>query len=92
MQTLPKILVTGAAGYIGSVLCEELLKEGYRVTALDNLMYAPRSLFHLIHDNNFKLVLGDARDQNIIKPLIGEVDYIIPLAAIVGAPASDKNP
>lgn len=86
------VLVTGAAGYLGSILCEHLLWAGYRVTALDNLMYRQQSLFHLCACPDFDFVRGDARDENLIRNLIKKAEILIPLAAIVGAPACDRNP
>ncbi|MEE3719515.1 NAD(P)-dependent oxidoreductase [Tumidithrix elongata RA019] len=85
------ILVTGASGYLGSVLCEHLLAAGYRVTALDNLMFGQHSLFHFCANPNFEFVNGDARDEALIKELLENVDVIIPLAAIVGAPACNRD-
>lgn len=87
-----KVLVTGAAGYIGSILCEHLLGEGYQVIALDNLMYGQASSFHLCANRQFEFVFGDARDERLIQQLLCDVDVVIPLAAIVGAPACDRNP
>lgn len=87
-----KILVTGAAGYIGSVLCEHLLDAGYDVTAVDALLYGEQSLFHLCADERFHFVRGDARDEKTMAARIGAADVIIPLAAIVGAPACDRDP
>lgn len=87
-----KILVTGGAGYLGSVLCGILLDAGYQVTALDNLLYRQYSLFHLCANPNFKFVFGDVRDEKLMGDLIKGVDIIIPLAAIVGAPACDLDP
>ena len=87
-----KVLVTGAAGYTGSILCEHLLDAGYSVVALDNLLYRQSSLFHLCYHPDFVFEIGDARDSRIMGPLIKGVDVIIPLAAIVGAPACDKDP
>jgi nucleoside-diphosphate-sugar epimerase len=86
------VLVTGGAGYLGSVLCERLLDAGYRVTAVDNIMYQQRSLFHLCANPDFDFVLGDARDNKLMRPLVKEADLLIPLAAIVGAPACDRDP
>lgn len=63
------VLVTGAVGYLGSVLCERLLKAGCRVTAVDNLIYQQRSLFHLFGRPAFSFVFGD--DDEIRKLLIG---------------------
>ena len=86
-----KILVTGGAGYIGSILCEHLLQSGHDVTVLDNLMYGPGSLFHLAHNPKFHFIKGDARDVLLMSKLILQADVIIPLAAIVGAPACNAN-
>lgn len=86
------VLVTGAAGYIGSILCEHLLAAGHRVTALDSLLYGPTSLFHLCHQPKFAFVRGDVRDETIMRPLVAEHDVLIPLAAVVGAPACDRDP
>lgn len=86
------ILVTGGAGYLGSVLCELLLDKGYKVTAVDNLMYRQKSLFHLCSNPNFDFVFGDVRDEELIGGLIKGMDVIIPLAATVGAPACDLDP
>ena len=86
------VLVTGASGYLGSILCEHLLAAGYRVTALDNLMFGQNSLFHFCANPNFEFVNGDARDEDLIKGLLKDVDAIIPLAALVGAPACNRDP
>lgn len=86
------ILITGGSGYIGSVLSEHLLDAGYRVTVLDSLIYAQQTLFHLCHNPNFNFVFGDVRDKTVLKPLVEQADAIIPLAAIVGAPACDRDP
>ncbi len=86
------VLVTGGAGYLGSVLCELLLDKGYQVTAVDNLMYRQSPLFHLCHNLSFNFVFGDVRDEKLMGELIKGVSVIIPLAAIVGAPACDLDP
>ena len=87
-----EVLVTGAAGYIGSILCEHLLDAGYRVTAVDNLMYDQHSLFHLCANPRFEFVYGDVRDEALMRRLVKDADVLIPLAAIVGAPACDRDP
>jgi len=92
MPDTKKVLVTGAAGYIGSILCEHLLARGYRVIALDNLMYRQQSLFHLCGDDCFEFVSGDARDPDLLRRLVKDADVLIPLAAIVGAPACQRDP
>ena len=86
------ILVTGAAGYLGSIICEHLLDAGYQVTAIDNLTYGKNSLFHLCANPKFNFVMGDARDEEIMSNLVKDADVIIPLAAVVGAPACQKDP
>jgi len=87
-----RILVTGAAGYLGSVLCEHLLDAGYYVTAIDSLVYEQSSLFHLCADSRFQFICGDARDEALMRKLIPQSDVLIPLAAVVGAPACDRDP
>lgn len=86
------VLVTGGAGYIGSILCEHLLAAGHQVTVLDNLMYDQESLFHLCVQPGFSFIRGDVRDERAMTAAVGQADVIVPLAAIVGAPACDKDP
>lgn len=86
------VLVTGGAGYIGSVLVGRLLEEGYRVTVLDSLIYGQRSLFGYCANSHFDFVLGDARDEATMRRLLSQHDAIIPLAALVGAPICDRDP
>jgi len=85
------VLITGGAGYLGSTLTELLLDKGYVVTVLDNLMYKQTSLLHLCSNTNFKFIKGDVIDFELLKELVPEYDIIIPLAAIVGAPACESN-
>ena len=89
---MEKVLITGGAGYLGSTLSEYLLDSGYYVTVLDNLMYKQLSLLHLYKRENFNFILGDVRDKEFLQSLVREHDVIIPLAAIVGMPACEKNP
>lgn len=89
---MAKILVTGAAGYIGSVLVPELLNRGDEVTAIDNFMYNQSSLLDVCHNKDLTIVRGDSRDKNLISKHIQGVDFIIPLACLVGAPLCDKDP
>lgn len=86
-----KVLVTGAAGYIGSILCKHLLDAGYHVMAVDNLLYGQLSLLHLCTDPRFEFVLGDVRDKDRMSGLVKKADVLIPLAAIVGAPACERD-
>jgi nucleoside-diphosphate-sugar epimerase len=85
-------LVTGAAGYIGSILCEHLLQAGYRVLALDRTMYNVPSLLHLCAHERFEFLRGDAREEGLMRRLVAQADVLIALAAIVGAPACDREP
>src|SRR3981081_4371476 len=86
------ILVTGGAGYLGSILAPELLAAGHRVTVLDNFMYSQNSLAHLCANPDFDVVNGDARAPETLSPLLRKVDVVIPLAALVGAPLCKKDP
>src|SRR5580704_4269871 len=86
------ILVTGGAGYLGSILVPELLAAGHRVTVLDNFMYDQNSLGHVCANPNFDVVNGDARSIEVLKPLVAKADYVFPLAALVGAPLCKKDP
>ena len=79
-----KILVTGGAGYLGSVLVPELLKQGHEVTALDNFMFKQNSLVDCCTFNTFSIVRGDCRDKSLMARLIKNQDIIIPMAALVG--------
>ena len=85
-----KILVTGGAGYIGSILCPLLLAKGYHITVIDNLMYKQHSLLSCCSFKNFNFINGDVCDADLINTYSSKNDIIIPLAAIVGAPASKK--
>jgi nucleoside-diphosphate-sugar epimerase len=87
-----KILITGGAGYIGSVLTPRLLDAGYKVTVVDNFSFAQSSLLGCCANVNFSVMKGDVRDESLMNSLYSSNDVIIPLAAIVGAPACDKNP
>jgi nucleoside-diphosphate-sugar epimerase len=86
------ILVTGGAGYLGSIMVPALLAAGHRVTALDNFMFRQMSLAHVCADPGFDLVRGDARNADALKPLVAKADLVIPLAALVGAPLCDADP
>jgi nucleoside-diphosphate-sugar epimerase len=86
-----KVLVTGAAGYIGSILTPELLKAGHEVTALDNFMYRQNSLLECCFDKSFNMVSGDARDENLMRGFVEKADAIIPLACYTGAPLCQKD-
>jgi nucleoside-diphosphate-sugar epimerase len=87
-----KILVTGGAGYVGSVLIGYLLDKGYDVTALDNLMYSNgHTLINYFKKPHFAFRKGDVRDESLMKEMVKDKDFIIHLAAIVGFPACEKD-
>ncbi|MBB3267915.1 nucleoside-diphosphate-sugar epimerase [Azospirillum sp. OGB3] len=85
------ILITGGAGYIGSILTPALLDAGHRVTVLDNFMFRQVSLAHVCAHPQFDVARGDARDESVLRPLLKDADVIIPLAALVGAPLCDMD-
>ncbi len=87
-----KILVTGGAGYIGSILVKDLLDNNNKITVLDNLLFQQNSLLDCCNYENFEFIKGDICDYDLIKKILPKFDIIIPLAAIVGAPACKKNP
>jgi nucleoside-diphosphate-sugar epimerase len=89
---MTNVLITGGAGYLGSVLTEVLLNNGYRVTVIDNLTYKQTSVAPFAYHSNFDFILGDVTNESILKPLVESHDVIIPLAAIVGMPACKAQP
>ena len=86
-----KILITGGAGYIGSKLVTKLLNTGHEVTVVDVLKFSSKSLNHVFCHKNFHFIKGDVRKKKLMKELIDKNEFIIPLAAIVGAPLCEKN-
>ena len=86
------ILITGGAGYLGSIMVPALLDSGARVTVLDNFMFKQNSLTTACADPNFNVIKGDARDETLLKTLLKDADTIIPLAALVGAPLCSIDP
>ena len=87
-----RVLITGGAGYIGSILGETLLAAGHEVLCLDRLLHGQNGPFHLCADPRFDFVFGDVRDEALMKRLVEKADAIIPLAALVGAGACDADP
>ncbi|HYH19690.1 MAG TPA: NAD(P)-dependent oxidoreductase [Azospirillum sp.] len=85
------ILITGGAGYLGSIMVPALLDAGHRVTVLDNFMFRQASLTQVCANPDFDVVRGDARDEDTLKPLAKSADVVIPLAALVGAPLCDND-
>ena len=88
---MKKILITGGGGYIGSMLSTELINLGHKITVIDQLKYDKGSLDHLYFRKNFKLINEDVRSLKILKQHIVKNEFIIPLAALVGAPLCKKN-
>lgn len=88
---MKKVLITGGAGYIGTVLTELLLKKGYKVTIYDNLMYDGSLLIPFFNNDNFNFIKGDITDVQKMKDSVKDVDVVIHLAAIVGYQACDNN-
>jgi len=88
---MTKVLITGGAGYLGSVITELLLQDWREITILDNMMYNQTSLINFSHYDNFKFINGDVRDKELLKELVLQNDVIIPLAAIVGFPACERD-
>ena len=91
MDSTFSILITGGAGYLGSTLAPALLDAGHRVTVLDNFLFGQASLNQLCAHPKFDVHRGDARDPEVLKPLLREADAIIPLAALVGAPMCNQD-
>lgn len=87
-----EVLITGGAGYIGSVLTELLLARGLRVSVVDSFRYGQNSLLSLCASDDLEVVRGDCRDEALMGRLLKGKDVIIPLAALVGAPACDRDP
>ncbi|MBM4348287.1 MAG: NAD(P)-dependent oxidoreductase [Deltaproteobacteria bacterium] len=87
-----QILVTGGAGYIGSILVPALLQKGYQVVVVDNFIYQQNSLLDCCQNKNLTIIRGDARDRDLISGQIKKVDVIFPLACLTGAPLCSKDP
>jgi nucleoside-diphosphate-sugar epimerase len=87
-----RVLITGGAGYLGSVLTGHLLDKGYKVTCLDNLMYRQNTPFLFVNNPDFNFIYGDSRDKSLLNNVLSKSDTIIPLAALVGMPLCDKRP
>ncbi|MCK7493637.1 MAG: NAD-dependent epimerase/dehydratase family protein [Comamonadaceae bacterium] len=87
-----RVLVSGGAGCIGSVLVRLLLKESFKVRVIDNLRYGGETLTELLNDPAFEFMKGDVRNEADVAKALKEVDYVVHLAAIVGDPACAKEP
>jgi len=89
---MKRVLVTGGAGYIGSVLVRLLLENKYQVRVFDNLMFGGNSLIDLFNNDNFDYYKGDIRNEVDLMNALAGIDYVVHLAAIVGDPACAKQP
>jgi nucleoside-diphosphate-sugar epimerase len=88
---MSQILITGGAGYLGSVLTPTLLHAGHQVVVLDNFLYRQFTLADCCRHDGFQVVRGDCRDESLLRQLLASADIIIPLAALVGAPTCDRD-
>jgi nucleoside-diphosphate-sugar epimerase len=87
-----RILVTGGAGYIGSILVPRLLRDGHSVTVVDNFMYGQTPLLDCCEHRGLEIVAGDVRDQRLLADLVPKADVVLPLACLTGAPACSRDP
>lgn len=87
-----KILITGGAGYLGSVLVSSALEKLYKVNILDILMFGGESILPYIYSKDVEFIKGDIRDNKIVKKALSGVDVVCHLAALVGEPACAVNP
>lgn len=92
MKRYETVLVTGGAGYIGSVLTKNLVMRGYKVKILDSLIYGLNGIAKLVEDETIELINGDIRNQEVVKKSIKNVDCVVHLAGIVGEPLCSKIP
>jgi nucleoside-diphosphate-sugar epimerase len=86
------VLVTGGAGFLGSIMVPALLDRGFKVTVLDSFMFKQNSLAACCANPNFSAIRGDARNPDLLSDLTAKADIIIPLAALVGAPLCSMDP
>jgi nucleoside-diphosphate-sugar epimerase len=88
---MTNILITGGAGYLGSVLTPRLLQAGHRVTVLDSFIFRQFTLADCCANENFQVIRGDCRDEALLRKAVKGMDYVIPLAALVGAPICERD-
>ena len=87
-----KILITGGAGYLGTVITKTMLEAGHKVTVVDNLSFKQLSPLHYTSNKDYNFIYGDVRNETLLRKLVAHNDVIIPLAAIVGFPACKADP
>jgi nucleoside-diphosphate-sugar epimerase len=87
-----KILITGGAGYLGSVITKKMLDDGHDVTVIDNLSFKQLSPLQFTSNPRYNFIYGDVRNEQFLAHQVGIHDVIIPLAAIVGFPACKSDP
>ncbi|OUV99217.1 MAG: hypothetical protein CBD16_08535 [Betaproteobacteria bacterium TMED156] len=87
-----KILITGGAGYIGSILVPMLLDKGNEIVVIDNFMYGQTPLLESCINKNLSIIRGDVRNKNLLLRELKEADAILPLACLTGAPICEKDP
>jgi nucleoside-diphosphate-sugar epimerase len=92
MDKFKRILVTGGAGYIGSVLTEKLLNKGYDVVVLDNFTYTDMGIHHLLDNSNLTVINGDIRDRKAVQDAMRGIDSVVHLAAIANDPSGELDP
>lgn len=86
------ILVTGGAGYLGSVLISKLLQQNHKVVALDVLMFGGESILSFTYNSSFTFIKGDVRNKETVSKALEGIDVVFHLAALVGEPACSPNP
>lgn len=86
-----KIVITGGAGYLGSILTPELLKLGHEVTVIDAFIFRQTSLSDCCGYDTFSVIRGDCRQEKLMRRITADADLVIPLAALVGAPLCNRD-
>ena len=92
MSDAHSILVTGGAGYVGSVLVPKLLDEGHRVKVMDLFIYGDDVFQNYTSHPNLELIKGDIRDEDIVRRGVADTDTVIHLACISNDPSCDLDP